>query len=253
MKRMMTLLAAFGCVALAANSVSAQDYGYDDTIGEDGIEPVEDPEIADYEDPAGAPYDEDSYEEPAFTPQNEPEFDDSEPALVTPIGMGLSLGGGVTDYVGEADDFTSPGGNWEARYILGTRTVIGGELAYLGTANGLNTLGVEDNAVLMSNGGEGALRVNFLTDELQPYVLGGIGWKHFNVVNMDVNTSDIRDSDDAMTVPLGVGFAYRYSNVFADLRGMYRPAFLADITTSGGEDDTNLDTLTGSLNLGFEF
>lgn len=251
MKRMM-MLAAFVCIALTAPSVSAQDYGYDDTIGEDGIEPVEDPEITDYEEPAGAQYDDGFYEEPEFTPATEPDFDDAEPALLTPVGMGLSVGGGVTDYLGEAGDFTTPGGNWEARYILGTRTVIGGELAYLGTANGLNTLGVEDNAVLMSNGGEGALRVNFRTEELQPYVLGGLGWKHFNVVNTDVNTSDIRDSDDALTVPLGLGFAYRYNNAFADLRGMYRPAFLADITTSGS-DDTNLDTLTGSLNVGFEF
>ena len=230
MRRSGTLLAAFAGVALAASSAWAQDYEY---------------EYESEEEIGGMEYEDDL--------AMDPEFDDASPDLVTPIGMGLSVGGGVAEYLGEADVFTDPGGTWEARYLVGTRTIIGGELAYLGTANSLQTLGVDDNAVLMSNGAEGALRVNFLTDAWQPYVLGGVGWKHFNVVNTDTNTSDIRDSDDALTVPLGAGIAYRYSNVFADLRGMYRPAFLADITRGQGNDDTGLDTIGGSLNVGFEF
>jgi len=195
--------------------------------------------------------------EPAVTPEEfaldvEP-VDEPGPNLVTPMGMGFAAGGGVNGYLGEADDFTGAGGNWEARLIVGTRTVFGGELAYHGTANSLNTLGVDADAVLVSNGAEGAVRLNILTDEIQPYILGGVGWKHFNVANTEANTSDIRNDDDALTIPLGAGLAYRVNNIYVDARGMYRPAFLADITRDGDTDDTDLSTLSGSLNIGFEF
>lgn len=169
------------------------------------------------------------------------------------MGIGFMVGGGVNDYVNDFDESTDVGGNWEARAVLGTRSIVAGELAYHGTANDIDTLGLDDSAVLMSNGAEGALRINFLTEAVQPYVLGGVGWKHFNVVNTDTNTSNIADSDDALTVPVGAGIAYKMNNIYADLRGMYRPAFLADMVDDGIDEDTNLDTINGSLNVGFEF
>jgi hypothetical protein len=176
------------------------------------------------------------------------------PRLLTPAGMGLSIGGSFSDFVqNDIRDFTTPGGGIEARYVFGTRSYIAGEAAYIGTLNGLEGLGnaVEDNALLMSNGVEGALRVNFLTEEWQPYALAGLGWRHYNVVNTDVNTSDVRDEDDAMTIPVGLGVAYRYQNIFADLRAMYKPSVFDDITISA--QDAQLDTASASLNIGFEF
>lgn len=215
----------------------------EEEVREQPIEPIEEPVTEPIDDEfATQDYDVD------VQPMEEPDAD-----LVSPMGMGFAVGGGVTGYPGEADDFTGTGGNWEARYIIGTRTFVGGELAYHGTANSLETLGVEDNAILMSNGAEGALRVNLGTENIQPYVLGGVGWKHFNVTNTDTNTSDIRSSDDALTVPVGAGLAYKINNIYVDARGMYRPAFLADITRGDGTDDTDLSTLSGGVNLGFEF
>jgi hypothetical protein len=178
--------------------------------------------------------------------------EDSQAGLLTPQGMGLSIGGAFSDFVQTGvRDFTTPGGGIEARYVFGTRSYIAGEAAYIGTLNGLNPLGVDDNALLMSNGVEGAVRVNFLTGEWQPYALAGLGWKHYNVVNTDTNTSDVRDEDDAMTIPVGLGIAYRYRNLFADLRGMFKPSVFDDIVVT--DDDSRLDTASASLNVGFEF
>lgn len=218
---------------LAASPALAEDYGEADD------QPAYQSELGDagFDDPGEYDY----------------EMDDR-PNLVTPMGMGFSIGGGLNDFTSNAArDFTDPGGGWEARYIIGTRSYLGGEVAYIGTANNINALGVSNDAVLLSNGAEGALRLNFTTTAFQPYVLGGVGWKHYNVVNTPTNTSDIRDSDDALVVPVGVGFAYRYQNVFADLRGNYKPVFLMDITQTGGDDDTTMHGYGANLNVGFEF
>lgn len=179
---------------------------------------------------------------------------ESEPNLIQPFGMGVSVGGGVNGFIDEdVRDFTTTGGSWEARYIIGTRERLAAEGAYIGTANSLDTLGVEDSAMLMSNGIEGVLRVNILTQAWQPYVLAGVGWKHYNVVQTDTNTSDIEDQVDSMTVPMGLGLAYRFSNLFADLRATYKPSFFDDITKSGDSNDALLSTAAAQLNIGFEF
>ena len=171
--------------------------------------------------------------------------------LVVPQGMSFTIGGSFADYVREdARDTTMPGVGWEARYVFGTRSHLAGEAAYTAGVNGLDTLGVDENALLMSNGAEASLRANVLTEAIQPYVVAGVGWKHYQVVNTDTNTSDVADTDDALTVPVSVGVAYRYERVMADVRGMYRASFLDDFAPEG---ETGLDAYSVGLNFGFEF
>jgi hypothetical protein len=118
----------------------------------------------------------------------------------------------------------------------------------------VDALGLDEDAVLLSNGLEGALRLNLTADMAwQPYILGGVGWKHYNVTNTDVNTSDIRDDADALTIPVGVGLSYRYRNLVADVRGNLRPSLVEDLTASGDENDAALHTYSAHLNVGFEF
>jgi hypothetical protein len=165
--------------------------------------------------------------------------------------MTFTVGGTYSDFARtDAQDFTTPGAGWEARYVFGTRTHLAGEAAYAAALNGLDTLGVEDNALLMANGAEASLRANMLTGELQPYLAAGFGWRHYEVVNTDTNTSDVANADDGVVVPMAVGLSYRYERAVADVRAMYRPAFLDDIVA---QDNTALDTFSAGVNLGFEF
>jgi hypothetical protein len=178
-------------------------------------------------------------------------LDESE--LVTPVGMAFTVGGAYSNFTdNEARDFTQPGGGWEARYVIGTRTVLGAEAAYTASANPVDALGVDDGAVLLGNGAEASVRANLTTDTAaQPFVLAGLGWRHYNIVNTDTNTSDIADADDAMTIPLTAGVAYRYDRFLGDIRAMYRPSLFDDIIA--GDREASLDSASVNLNVGFEF
>lgn len=171
------------------------------------------------------------------------------PNLVSNYGMAAEVGGGVTAFTATgATDVTKLGGEWTARFILGTRSHIGVEAAYIGTAQAMNTLGVSDSAYLMSNGAEAALRYNVLTGDWQPYAAAGGAWKHYSLQNTSFNTSDVKSSDDVAEVPVAVGLAYRYRGIIADLRVQLRPAFNSSLI-----GDTNLTNWNAGARLGWEF
>lgn len=80
------------------------------------------------------------------------------------VGIGLSLGGGVDDFVGEElRDMTSLGGSWNLRATLGTRSLLAGEVSYIGTAQSIAAPGFDDDAVLAGNGVQAALRLDVLS------------------------------------------------------------------------------------------
>ena len=88
----------------------------------------------------------------------------------------------------------------------------------------------------------------------EPYTFGGIGWNHYSVVTDSANTSSIDDSDDVMTVPLGVEIALGFMGVTLDARATYRQALDSDIF--GSETSSFADTSMNSWGagaLGFEF
>ena len=118
--------------------------------------------------------------------------DPNRPFLMSTYGVAGEIGGGVTRFIDtKATDPTGTGGDWTARLIFGTRTHVGGELAYVGAALPMNTLGVDDNAILMSNGVQANLRLNLFTGAWQPYAAAGLGWRHYNVVNTANNNSEV--------------------------------------------------------------
>ena len=176
--------------------------------------------------------------------------DDQRPmSLYTPIGMEGEVGGGVFRFTDtKAIDATGTGGAWAARLVIGTRTHVGGELAYVGAALPMNTLGVDDKAVLTSHGVEGALRFNLLTGSWQPYAIAGVGWRHFSLVNSSFNTSDVKNSDDTAEIPLGIGLAYRNSGFVVDGRAGLNPS-LASALIPGA----SLTSWTVNARVGFEF
>jgi hypothetical protein len=173
-----------------------------------------------------------------------------------PIGAAVMVGGGLQDFsLSNARNMTDPGGYWSARMIFGTRNFVGLEAAYVGSAQSINALGLSNDAVLVSNGAEGALRLNIpitmrRASLFEPFGFVGAGWTRFHVARSSTANSDVASNDDVMTVPYGGGVAFAYSGFMADARFTYRSTFYNDLLrTSGGR----LDTWQAGGQLGFEF
>ncbi|MGE0547139.1 MAG: hypothetical protein AB7O24_01525 [Kofleriaceae bacterium] len=164
------------------------------------------------------------------------------------IGIEVAAGGGVAGFTGDAlRSTTTDGGSWTVRASVGTRSPIAFEGSYIGSAQAIDALGLDDDAVLLGNGVQGALRLNMLMDEpVQPFLFGGLAWTRFQLTNSNTNTSDILDEDDVLEIPLGLGIAGKWSGLVLDLRGEFRvaseedlvPAFLSspDADADSAED-----------------
>jgi opacity protein-like surface antigen len=238
---------------------------------EDPFEPTE-PDPTEEEDPFAEPDEEEPMQEPMEpdpmeeeplepAPPIEPEL--GEPSrgaqaqnILQDIGVGVSVGGGVQGFTEEtARDLADVGGAWEARLAVGTKFPIGVEAAYVGSAQDIEALGLDEDAVLVGNGIEGAARLNIpLVEQLTPYALAGLGWTNYRLANEDFNTSNVNDSDNVGYVPLGAGVTYRVGRAAFDLRGLFRAAFNEDLVDAEpGEDEPSLHTWGVTGKVGFEF
>lgn len=155
------------------------------------------------------------------------------------MGFGLALGGGVDDFVAsDMRDFTSVGGGWNLRATLGTQSYLAFEGSYIGSAQSIDALGLDDDAILYGNGLQGAVRVNVLPQySVKPFVYGGAAWRRYDVSADGINTSDVEDSDDVFEVPVGVGISGVFSGFLADLRGEYRGAWGTNLIPGLDEGD----------------
>lgn len=170
----------------------------------------------------------------------------------------LSLGGGVSDFTdGMLRDRTSVNGAYEGRLGIGLGSIFGLEAAYVGTAGSIDTLGLDDEAMLISNGVEGLARLNLGTFRVQPYVVGGSSWVRYSVVNESFNTSDVRNSDDVLAIPFGGGLSADLGNsgLLADARFTYRATFDDDLIapTPLNSDGSSLSNWMATLRLGYTF
>ena len=199
--------------------------------------------------------------EPAPPP---PPMATEEPTVERPwydrIGYGLSLGGGVDGFVGDAlRSFTNTGGSWNLRFTAGTRSYLALEASYIGSAQSINAIGLDNGAVLVGNGLQAALRVNFLRNYVvQPFIYGGAAWRNYSLSDTIVNTSDVLDSDDVFELPVGIGLAGYISGFMADVRAEYRAAWGNDLIPSIANDDQGAIVGAGdrwgvTANIGMEF
>jgi hypothetical protein len=172
-----------------------------------------------------------------------------------PSGYGstVTLGGGVMNFTGAgARGVTDTGGAWGLRLGWGSRSILGFEAAYIGSANKLSVAGLDPNAVLLGTGAEGNLRLNLpfpVRDTLiEPFGLAGLGWTRFDIINDDYNASGAREKDHVMTAPLGAGLAMAVRGFLVDARYTYRFVRNEDLL-----NNTNLDNWILSANIGGEF
>lgn len=198
--------------------------------------------------------------DPAFTPaplDPAPRYAYAEPAgrwlPASRMGFGMMLGGGVTNFFSDrANRAVDVGPEWAARLNVGTRSVIAGEAAYVGSTQRVQGLQPAQGQ-LLSNGAQGLLRVNILTSEIQPYVAAGLGWRRYQVIGYDQArvTSDIEDRADVGEVPAATGVALRGRGFIFDARfNVGVPFTRSAIRSVSGASAT---TWGATANLGFEF
>jgi hypothetical protein len=180
--------------------------------------------------------------------------------IVTGVGTMLQVGGGVQNFTRAARETTNPGGYWDVRGVLGTRSIIGAEAAYHGSAQDIDAVGLDEGAWLMSNGLEGALRLQAPIPAgdsalIQPYAFGGVGAQFYQLVNEGTNTSSVEDGDVVMDVPVGVGLAAGIGGATLDGRFTYRHTMGNELLGDDlyGTSDRALNNWSLGANLGFEF
>jgi len=192
-----------------------------------------------------------------YTPAVMPEPVASEEPFLERYGIGVVLGGGVEGFTDQTmRDTTNVGGNWDVRAIFGTRQYLGFEAAYIGSAQGINALGLDTNAVLVGNGVQGNLRLNFTKDNLvQPFAYAGAAWRRYDLQNADFNTSAVNESDDVLEIPMGVGLGYKYRGLLFEARGEFRATTNEDLMPSlaGNDDFAKMHRWGANANLGYAF
>lgn len=176
------------------------------------------------------------------------------------LGLSIAAGGGVEGFTGDAlRRNTKDGGLWNVRATFGTRSFLAFEAQYIGSAQAVDApFGLDSNAMLVSNGVQGNLRLNFLRDRpVQPFLFAGAAWRRYDITNTARNLSDISDEDDVFEVPLGVGMAYRWRGLLLDARGEFRVASDEDLMPrfdlGGLRDQAPMNRYGVHAAIGYEF
>ncbi len=198
--------------------------------------------------------------EPVPVPVEAPPAPKYEPP--SKFGLAFMAGGGYQDFANSnMRDRTNAGGAWDVRFIAGTRSVIGFEGAYVGSARNIQTLGVTaNNPTLISNGLEGNLRLNAPivagNSLIEPYGVVGVGWQQYHISNFNSNTQVLSDfnatNDNVLTVPFGLGFAYGYKALLLDVRGTYAATYYNNLL-QGTNGSGTLNTWGVGGQVGFMF
>jgi hypothetical protein len=219
-------------------------------------EECEAPEAAAPE-PAPAPMTQDTTYESTTTYDVPPTYvEEPEKDVLEKYGIALSLGGGVSGFTDDTmRDVTDDGGAWGVRVAFGTRSPIAVEAEYIGSAQSIDALGLESDAVLVGNGLQAVGRVNILDAQVQPFLYGGIAWRHYNLADEGFNTSDIESDDDVLELPVGVGIGFKYEGFLIDARGEYRYVTEADMVPSLNDlgDNASMHRYGVIANIGYAF
>jgi hypothetical protein len=183
-------------------------------------------------------------------------------SLSTGVGVGVIAGVGLTGFSSSnvRNATSSVGGLWDLRVTLGSHIPLGLDVSYVGSSTNINAQIGSNSGTLLGTAVEGALRWNILPHSpLNPYVFGGIGWQRYDITGATFALSDsgIRDSDNLVDYPVGLGVSYRDAGFIADVRGTYR--FTSDNQLilaqpfAPGAGYSKMDSWEASAAAGFEF
>jgi hypothetical protein len=168
-----------------------------------------------------------------------------------PARMSLTGGGGVVGFMDpDAQEYTSLGGTWDMRLTFGTRSILGTELAFLGSWRDIAARGLDSSAKLLGTGGEVGGRLNLLAGFIQPYLLGGVGYMRYRLVADEFNDSAVLDRDIVVHFPLATGVSVRLRGLVLDTRATVRPVLQSDLLDDGRGA---MDSWGVNLNAGVEF
>ncbi|MBF5043331.1 hypothetical protein FGE12_13115 [Aggregicoccus sp. 17bor-14] len=135
----------------------------------------------------------------------------------------VTLGGGLDGYTSRLAPEISPGPAAAATVAFQPLPFLGLEAGYSGSLNELRNPRpgeVHNGADIVRNGGHADLTLGVPTP-VQPYLLGGIGFSHYNV-----RATSARFHDDTVgDVPVGLGVRTTAGRFSADLRGTYNFLF----------------------------
>lgn len=183
---------------------------------------------------------------------------EEQPSYGIPGGFAITGGGGVDDFAqGGMRDLTKTGGGWNIRAAIGTKEYAALEGSYIGSAQTIEQPGFNQNATLIGNGAQLALRLNATKNTMvQPFLYGGVAWRHYNITNRtsDFNEIGFNRSDDVAEFPIGIGASGHFGAFTADARGEYR--FVTDENLI--PDPNDIGTFLGMnrwsvmVNLGYE-
>jgi hypothetical protein len=184
----------------------------------------------------------------------------AEETSVAPQGVAVQVGGGVTGFSRSASrDVLSTGGYWDVRTIVGTRSYLGAELAYVGSAREVNAPSIAGQPTMLGNGGEALARVGIPVEldgvRLTPFAFGGIGYSRLQLVDQRASASGVKEAANALTVPFGAGVGLAYRHFIMDARFTYRGVFDDDFVALAGSDVeyADLQNWSTGLTVGYEF
>ncbi|MBM4358899.1 MAG: outer membrane beta-barrel protein [Deltaproteobacteria bacterium] len=173
------------------------------------------------------------------------------PDYSTAIGVSVLPGGGPTGFLEtDARQLTDVGGSWDARLTIGTRSVLGVELGYIGASQNISAAGLDTNAYLLKNGAEAAAHLSILNGPVQPYLLAGVGWTNYRLTNDGFNNTPIPNADNMARFPLGAGVGVHLRGLVLDGRGVIRPVTGDNLLDSSGG---KLHPWEGKMMAGWEF
>lgn len=184
----------------------------------------------------------------------------NDPFLVSGIGVGFTVGGGISGFTDRAmrDTVSSNvGGLWDARASFGTHIPIGLDVGYIGSAANINTINGNANGTLVGTTVEAALRYNILPhNTFNPYIFAGAGWQRYDVTNMHFSQSDtgMAPKDNVAEFPMGAGFGVRDVSGFNfDVRGTFRATTDSTLLQESNGTYAQLHSWEASGSVGYEF
>jgi hypothetical protein len=180
------------------------------------------------------------------------------------LGVGMMFGGGITDFESQSvREMTGTGGAWDVRLIFGQREVLALETAYVGSAHYISAAGLDNDAMLVSNGAEGALRLNIpIIDHgsiIEPFGFVGLGWSRYELTQTAYNRSNLTTAENVMEVPYGAGLTMGSDGFLVDIRFTYRSTYYDQLmrvpssSSSTSGDSQRLNSWSLGAHIGFEF